>query len=168
MRVQIVDCLGDAFDVPLFQGVGQAAVIFSEAAVVDGVRGDFVAEFRVVPEYHEAYEFVLPFREVFGERLHVPVILVVRVFHAVFLFATVHEYAPFLVVCVPDYKTYPCLLFYDEDSFLRDGEEVDLLHAVAAFHVHVAEYDAAAYAADDACGVPFSNVPDDFVLEDVA
>ena len=49
-----------------------------------------------------------------------------------------------------------------------DGEEVDLLHAVAAFHVHVAEYDAATCAADDACGVPFPKVPDDFVLEDVA
>lgn len=127
MRVQVFDGLGYAFDVALFQGVGQAAVVVPEAAVVDGVRGDFVAEFRVVPEHHEAYDFVLPSREVFGERLHVPVVLVVRVFHAVFLFATVHEYAPFLVVCVPDNEAYPCLLFYDENSFLRDGEEVDLL-----------------------------------------
>lgn len=34
----------------------------------------------------------------------------------------VHEYAALLVVRGPDYKAYPCLLFYGENSFLRDGE----------------------------------------------
>ena len=60
MRVQVIDGLGDAFDVALFQGVGQAAVIVSEAAVVDGVRGDFVAEGEIQDESKREKELARP------------------------------------------------------------------------------------------------------------
>lgn len=94
------------------------------------------------------------------------IVLVVRVLFAVFLFAAVHEYAPLLVVRATDNKANPCFLFHHENAFMCHGEQVDLLDAVASVYIHVAEDDAATCAADDACGVLFADISDNFILED--
>lgn len=82
------------------------------------------------------------------------------------LLAAVHVHFPLFVVRAADDESYPRLFLHDDDALPRDGEQVDLLHSVAAVHVDVVEDDASAYGADDVRGVSFADVSDDFILED--
>ena len=96
------DGLGGAFN---FLGVHSCRQVFvepPEIPVADGAFGDPVAEFRIVPEYHQVDELVLERRELFAQGLYVPVILVMGIFHREFLFATIQDYHPLLIVGAPD------------------------------------------------------------------
>ena len=70
------------------------------------------------------------------------------------------------VVGVADNQPDVCLLFYDEDSFLGHGDNVDLLYAVAPFHIDIPEDGALADGADSVCCVLLADVPDNLVLEE--
>ena len=95
-----------------------------------------------------------------------PVVLVVRILHRVFLFAPARDYCPLLVVGVADNQPDVCLLFYDEDAFLGHGDNVDLLYAMAPFHIDIPEDCALADGADSVCRVLLADVPDNLVLEE--
>lgn len=95
-----------------------------------------------------------------------PVILVVRILHRVFLFAPARDYRPLLVVSVADNQPDVCLLFYDEDAFLGRGDNVDLLYAMAPFHIDIPEDGSLADGADSVCRVLLADVPDNLVLEE--
>ena len=85
-----------------------------------------------------------------------PVVLVVRILHRVFLFAPARDYRPLLVVSVADNQPDVCLLFYDEDAFLGHGDNVDLLYAMAPFHIDIPEDGALGDCPDSFCGMLFS------------
>lgn len=57
--------LGGAFNFLGVHSCRQVPVELLEIPVADCVFGDSVAEFRVVPEYHEVDELVLECRELF-------------------------------------------------------------------------------------------------------
>lgn len=95
-----------------------------------------------------------------------PVILVVRILHRVFLFAPARDYCPLLVVGAADNQPDVCLLFYDEDAFLGHGDNVDLLYAMAPFHVDIPEDGSLADGADSVCRVLLADVPDNLVLKE--
>ena len=95
-----------------------------------------------------------------------PVILVVRILHRVLLFAPAHDYRPLLIVGAADNQPDVCLLFYDEDAFLGHGDNVDLLYAMAPFHVDIPEDGSLADGADSVCRVLLADVPDNLVLEE--
>ncbi len=95
-----------------------------------------------------------------------PVILVVRILHRVLLFAPAYDYRPLLVVGAADNQPDVCLLFYDEDAFLGHGDNVDLLYAVAPFHIDIPEDGSLADGADSVCRVLLADVPDNLVLEE--
>ena len=96
------DALGGAFDFLGVHSCRQVPVELLEIPVADGAFGDSVAEFRIVPEYHQVDELVLERRELFAQGLYVPVILVMGIFHREFLFATIQDYHPLLIVGAPD------------------------------------------------------------------
>ncbi len=56
---------GGVFDFLGVHSCRQVPVELLEIPVADGSFGDSVAEFRVVPEYHEVDELVLECRELF-------------------------------------------------------------------------------------------------------
>lgn len=95
-----------------------------------------------------------------------PVVLVVRILHRVFLFAPAHDYRPLLVVGAADNQSDVCLLFYDEDAFLGHGDNVDLLYAMASFHIDIPEDGALADGADSVCRVLLADVSDNLILEE--
>ena len=95
-----------------------------------------------------------------------PVVLVVRILHRVFLFASARDYRPLLVVGVADNQPDVCLLFYDEDAFLGHGDNVDLLYAMTPFHIDIPEDGSLADGADSVCRVFLADVPDNLVLEE--
>ena len=95
-----------------------------------------------------------------------PVILVVRIFHRESFLAADHDDLPLLVARIPDDEPDVCLLFYDEDAFLGHGDNVDLLYAMAPFHIDIPEDCALADGADSVCRVLLADVPDNLVLEE--
>lgn len=144
----------------------QVLVELIEIPVADGPFGDSVAHLCVVPEYHKVDELVLQFRELFAQRLDVPVVLVVGIFHRELLFSPVHDYCPLLVVGAADNQPDVRLLFYDEDALLGYGDDVDLLDSVAPVHIDVFKDNPSAHGLDIVCREVFADMPDNLVLEE--
>ena len=94
-----------------------------------------------------------------------PVILVVRILHRVFLFAPARDYCPLLVVGAADNQPDVCLFLYDEDAFFGYGDDVDLLYAVAPVYIDIPEYGALGDCPDSFRGMLLADVSHNLVLE---
>lgn len=160
------DFSGDSFDFSRVNFCGQGLVVFLEILVANGPFGDLVAYLCVVPENHQVDELILQFRELFAQRLDVPVVLVVRIFHRESLLAAIQDDLPLFVVGAPHDESDACLFLYDENAFLCHGDDVDLLYAVAPLHIDISEDDALGDDLDSFCGVFLADVSHNLVLKE--
>lgn len=148
-----------------FNTLGVASLFF-EIPVADGPFGDSVAHRCIVPENHQVDELVLQFRELFAQRLDVPVILMVGILHREPLFTPAHNDCPLFVIGTADNQPDVCFLFYDEDALLGYGDDVYLLDSVAPVHIDIFKDNPFAYGLDVICRKVLADMPDNLVLEE--
>ena len=160
------DGLGGAFNFLGAHSCRQIFVEHPEIPVAYCAFGDSVAEFCVVPEYHQVDELVLECRELFAQGLYMPVILVMGISHCESFLAAIQDDLPLFVVGAPHDKPDASLFLYDENALLCHGDDVDLLYAVAPLHIDIPEDDAFGDCLDSFCGVLLADVSHDLVLEE--
>lgn len=95
-----------------------------------------------------------------------PVILVMGISHCESFLAAIQDDLPLLVIGAPHDEPDACLFLYDENAFLCHGDNVDLLYAMAPFHIDIPEDGSLADGTDSVCRVFLADVPDNLVLEE--
>ena len=158
--------LGGAFNSLGVHSYWQVFVEHLEIPVAYCAFGDSVAELCVVPEYHQVDELVFECWELFAQGLYMPVILVMGISHCESFLAAIQDDLPLFVVGAPHDEPDACLFLYDENAFLCYGDDVDLLYAMAPFHIDIPEDGSLADGTDSVCRVFLADMPDNLVLKE--